>query len=217
AQHGPAGEDADPAAEGSGEPDGPGSAPTAPEPAGAPPALLGADPDWHKAPVEDTGVQEPTRPPPQSTITLGLGAQVFGVQGKAMSGVVLRFGDAWFWVDLEFSPLWLTTQSPDWDGSFLGNHWGVAVSLAPLRTRRFELLGGFGLDVYHLWGIHGDIASLALALKLMAHFRATEQASVFASVRGYPLSSDDLELGVNRQGERGILLLGALGVEWRFQ
>jgi hypothetical protein len=141
---------------------------------------------------------------------------VFNPRGKVMSGPVLRIGENLFWVAIEFSPIWLVEDSPDFDRSFLGNQWGFHVELAPIRTPRFELLGGAGLDVYHLWGIHGDEGLFAFTLKLHAQYRMTDRASMFATLRGYPLSSDGLELGRDRRGDMLVPILGSLGVEWRW-
>ncbi len=147
----------------------------------------------------------------------GLGAQVFGVRGKAMSGLMLRFGHRLYWGEIEFTPIWLTSDSADFEGSFLGNQWGFYFALAPIRARRAELLAGLGLDIYHLWKIHGDEVRASLSLKLETHFRVTPAASVFASLRGYPLHSEGLELGVDRRGERFVPLLGSVGGQWWFQ
>jgi hypothetical protein len=177
-----------------------------------------ADPNWH-APdsVDDDYVEPPTPKRPESTLDVALGAQVYNPRGKLMAGPVLRVGENLFWVAIEFSPIWLVEESPDFDGSALGNQWGFHFELAPVRTPRFELLGGLGLDVYHLWGIHGDEVLFGMTLKLHAQFRMSERASMFGTLRAYPLSSSGLELGRDRRGDMLVPVLGSLGVEWRWQ
>lgn len=148
---------------------------------------------------------------------VALGAQVFNPRGKVMTGPAFRIGENRFWVAIEFSPIWLVEDSPDFNGSVLGNQWGFHVELAPVISPRFELLAGVGLDVYHLWGIHGDEVLYALTLKLHAQYRMTRNASMFATLRGYPLSSDGLELGRDRRGDMLVPVLGSVGVEWRWE
>jgi len=150
-------------------------------------------------------------------VDIALGAQVFGVSGKVMSGLSLRFGHELYWGEVEFTPIWLTQTSPDFDGRFVGNQWAFYFSLAPLRTRYVEALGGVGVDVYHLWGIHGDEALTALSFKAQVHFRPTASTSIFATVRSYALHSGGLELGAYRNSERTIPALAAVGGEWRFE
>ena len=196
------------------------------EPAGPPPQVDAADAAWHERPDEGAAEVEADagagagadgegarawRP------DVGLGAQVFGVSGKAMTGLSLRVGDELFWGELEFSPIWLTQTSSDFDGSFLGNQWGFYFSLAPLRTRFVEGLLGVGLDVFHLWGIHSDESFSALAFKAGVHVRPTRSTSVFATVRSYALHSSGLEMGTYRDRDRTVPAVGTLGVEWRFE
>jgi hypothetical protein len=186
------------------------------EPAGAPPAVVGADPNWHQA-TEDIGAPEPTTMRPKTNVDLGLGVQLFGISGKLMSGLSFRFGKQLWWGEFELSPLWLTRNSAEFDGWLLGNQWGFYFSLAPLRSPRAELSGGVGLDVYHLWAIHRNEARLALSLKLRAQLWLTRNAGVFVTLRGYPVHSQGLELGVDRRGSKSVPLLGSLGAEWRFE
>jgi hypothetical protein len=150
-------------------------------------------------------------------VDAGLGLQLFGAQGKVMPGLSFRFGNGLFWGELEGTPIWLMAESEEFGDHFLGNQWGAHFSLAPVKTRRVELLAGIGLDAYHLWGIHGDVGLFALTLKLASHLRASERVSVFATLRGYPLSSSGLELGTSREGEHLMPIMGSLGVEWRFE
>lgn len=186
-------------------------------PAGPPPELLPADPNWNERPAETAAHREPTAPPARSSVDAGLGFQLFGVQGKVMPGVSFRFGKGLYWGELEFTPIWLIEASEEFGDHFLGNQWAAYFSLAPVKLRRVELLAGIGLDAYHLWGVHGDVGLFALALKLASHLRMSDHASVFATLRGYPLSSSGLELGTNRKGERLIPVMGSLGLEWRFE
>jgi len=200
----------------------PSASPTEPSPAspaapaGPPPDLTAADASWHEPSDESSAASEAEGAPSWSP-DVGLGAQVFGVSGKAMVGLSLRVGDELFWGELEFTPIWLTKASTDFDGSFLGNQWGFYFSLAPLRTRFVEGLVGVGLDLFHLWGIHSDEAFTALSFKGAVHARPTESISIFATVRSYALHSGGVELGTYRNGERTVPLVGTLGSEWRFE
>jgi hypothetical protein len=99
----------------------------------------------------------------------------------------------------------------------VGNQWGFYFSLAPLRTRYVEALGGVGIDVYHLWGIHGDEALTALSFKAQLHFRPTASVSIFGTLRSYALHSGGLELGTYRNRDRTVPVLAAVGAEWRFE
>lgn len=208
-------------AEQAGEAQGAGDA-AEPAPAGAPPEVTPADTGW----------REPTDEPPAASggeleaepgaaqvwsPDVGLGGQVFGVDGKAMAGLSLRVGDGLFWGELEFTPIWLSKRSPDFDGSFLGNQWGFYFSLAPLRTRFVEGLVGVGLDLFHLWGIHSDELFAALSFKAGVHVRPAASVSIFATARSYALHSEGVELGTYRNGERTIPVVGTVGTEWRFE
>lgn len=189
---------------------------TAAAPSGPPPEVSPADAAWHERDEPSAAAAEEEAAPGWSP-DVGLGAQVFGVSGKAMVGLSLRVGDELFWGELEFTPIWLTKSSSDFDGSFLGNQWGFYFSLAPLRTRFVEGLLGVGLDVFHLWGIHSDEAFTALSFKAAAHARPTPSISIFASVRSYALHSAGVELGTYRNGERTVPVVGTVGSEWRFE
>lgn len=189
---------------------------TASAPAGPPPDVSAADAGWHERDEPSAATAEADAAPGWSP-DVGLGAQVFGVSGKAMTGLSVRVGDGLFWGELEFTPIWLTQSSADFDGSFLGNQWGFYFSLAPLRTRFVEGLVGVGLDLFHLWGIHSDEAFTALSFKAGLHARPTASVSIFATVRSYALHSSGVELGTYRNGERTVPLVGTLGSEWRFE
>lgn len=189
---------------------------TAP-PDGAPPEVRAADPKWNEREQPASAQLEPAAGQERSDITVALGAQVFGVSGKAMSGLSLRIGRELYWGELEFSPVWLTQSSSEFNGHFLGNQWGFYFSLAPLRTRQVEVLLGIGADVYHLWEIHGDEVLAALAVRAQSHFHITEHATVFFNLRSYALHSEGLELGVRRDTSKYVPVLGALGAEWRFE
>jgi len=186
------------------------------DPSGPPPKLSAADASWEDRSAE-SAVDEEASAAPGWSPDVGLGAQVFGVSGKAMVGLSLRIGDELFWGEFEFTPIWLTKSSSDFDGNFVGNQWAFYFSLAPLRTRYVEGLVGVGLDVFHLWGIHSDEAFMALAFKGGIYGRPTKFLSVFMTVRSYALHSGGLELGTTRDRERTIPAVGTLGVEWRFE
>ncbi|HEY6727632.1 MAG TPA: hypothetical protein VI197_26535 [Polyangiaceae bacterium] len=185
-------------------------------PSGPPPEVNAADSSWHE-PSDESSVFSEAEAAPSWSPDVGLGAQLFGVGGKAMVGLSLRVGDELFWGELEFTPIWLTKTSSDFDGSFVGNQWGFYFSLAPLRTRFVEGLLGGGLDLFHLWGIHSDEAFLALSFKAAIHVRPTPSVSLFATARSYALHSGGVELGTYRNGERTIPVVGTLGSEWRFE
>src|SRR6187455_3585308 len=70
------------------EPEAPGAAA---EPSGAPPTVTAADASWEDRSAE-SAVDEPTSAAPTWSPDVGLGAQVFGVSGKAMVGLSLRIG-----------------------------------------------------------------------------------------------------------------------------
>ena len=193
------------------------SAPPPGSPASAPPPVVAADPNWYRRDSLDNDQAEPHDREPEDTVDVGLGFQLFNPRGKVMTGPTLRVGKNLVWFAIEFSPIWLIEESPDFADSFLGNQSGFHLELAPLRTPHFELLAGAGLDVYHLWGIHGDEALFALTLKVHAQFRINQSASVFATLRGYPLSSNGLELGRDRRGDMIAPVLGSVGFEWRWQ
>jgi len=199
-----------------GEPE-PGVDAEAGDPDGAPPEVVAADPRWGERADSADALAEPTEPAAPSTLDFALGVQWFGLSGKIMPGIVLRFGEGLVWGAIEFSPIWLSQSSERFDGSFLGNQWGFHVELVPLRTRYVELMGGAGFEVYHLWGIHGDEALLGLALRLGALFRVTSELALTTTLRGYPIHSGGLGLGEARDGQRSVPLLGSLGAEWRFE
>ena len=185
-------------------------------PAGPPPKIEAADSAWNERADESSAEAEPDGAP-ESNVDLGVGAQVFGVSGKAMVGLSLRLGDGLYWGELEFTPIWLTRTSTDFDGSFVGNQWGFYFSLAPLRTRYVEGLVGVGLDLFHLWGVHSDELFTALSFKGGVHVRPAPSVSVFLTVRSYAWHSGGVELGTYRDGERTVPVVGTLGVEWRFE
>ena len=86
----------------------------------------------------------------------------------------------------------------------------------PRKIGRFELEAGLGVDGYPLWGIHEDEWQWALAARAAGRFRITSGMALVGTVRGYLASTDGLELGVRRDGARGLPLLFGSGVEWRF-
>lgn len=164
---------------------------------------------------------EPARDEPGSN-ELGphrwtLGAQAFWVVGKVMPGVVLRFDIVdLLWVDVEGGLVFVTSPPPG-SGSFVGSPFAAHLLLAPLRTRRVELGAGLGADVHALWGIHSDIAEVALAVKVSAHFWVTPKLDLFASARVYPIATSGLDLGEFRDGSAGLPVLFATGVAWSLQ
>jgi hypothetical protein len=184
-----------------------------PAPEGRPPPLRVSDPDWYDT-EQDDGAEEPDSLPNLHR-NLGLGAQWFFVQDKIMPGLELRGGKDWIWGHFETSFLFSTESSPVLDSSALGNQFGLYASLSPLNSERVEVHLGLGMDVYWLWGIHGDQGEIALSTRASGHYWFSRQFGAFASARWYPVSSDGLELGTTREGDAGIPVLFALGLEWR--
>ena len=137
--------------------------------------------------------------------------------GKAMPGLTYRAGHRMVWVDLETSLVFLTKPSTELDSPLLGNQLGAYFAFRPLYGKRGELTTGIGSDAYWLWGIHGDAWEVSLSLRLAGHAWLTRTFGVFATARAYPVATSGLELGVNRDGTRGLPVLFGAGVEWRLQ
>jgi hypothetical protein len=185
----------------------------------APPLLNPAAPGFDDAPPETAEPDAALAEAPSSTgldIESALGAQWWWASGKAMPGIIARAGHRWLWFDAEMTFIWLTESSADFDLSFLGSEFGFHAVFRPLYGERGELSAGIGADVYALWNLHGDEWQGALALRLEGHLNVTPRLGVFGSARFYPVATSGLELGTNRDHSRGLPLLFATGVEWRF-
>jgi hypothetical protein len=144
-----------------------------------------------------------------------VGGQWFLLDGKAMPGVVGRAGSEWWWGHLETSLLMTTEDAPNLDTPFLGSQFGGYVAVAPLHLERVEAHAGVGGDFYWLWAVHGDEWHVGLSLRASGHFWMTNQLGVFVTLRGYPVSTQGLELGTTRDGDDRLPILASLGLEWR--
>lgn len=173
-----------------------------------------SDPHWYDTDY-DQGAAEDARPLPSLHRNLALGAEWFLIQDKIMPGLELRGGKGWIWGHFETSFLFSTESSPALDSSAMGNQFGLYAGLSPLNVERAEIHLGLGMDMYWLWGIHADQWELALSTRVSGHYWFTRQLGAFASARLYPASTDGLELGTTRDGDAGIPVLFALGLEWR--
>lgn len=193
-----------------------------PIPGGEPPAVAASAPGWEEQdrPASDfasngdalsSAAPRARRPRVRSW----LGAQNLFVEDKVMPGLTWRVGYRVVWLDLEGSFVWLTRESPTLGTSFLGNHIGAHVMLAPLRVGGVLLRAGLGGDFYPLWNVHGDEWQAALTLRASAHVPLTKRVNVFGTARAYLVESDGVELGVDRQGGSRMPVLFSLGLEWR--
>jgi len=185
---------------------------------GAPGAAYGGaayetpPPDGSIAPYA-TFEPQPVAPPPTVKVPAALALQGFAVASKAMPGVAVRLGKYWG-PRVEASFLW-TTAPKAGVGAFLGNQFGFYLEGTPVRSSRFELNVGLGADVYYLWGIHGDLAKIALSAEANLSYWATPTFGGCLGVRGYPLQSQGLELGTRFDGSAGTPILMTAGIQWR--
>lgn len=193
-----------------------------PTPVGSPPPIHGAARNW-KAPdgaskdgeAGAATAEDQDEPPPDLHRHLAAGAQVFAVADKVIVGAQLRFGAGWVWFHTEASPVWLLERSEQFDGSFLGNQFGGYFALSPWNTEALEVHLGLGCDAYWLWGIHADKWELALGARGSVHWWPAQQFGLMATLRTYPVSTQGLELGVDRGGAATVPVLGSIGIEWR--
>jgi hypothetical protein len=144
-----------------------------------------------------------------------LGAQWLWASGKAMPGVSLHVGRRWVWFDVETSLIALTEPAPDDDIDFLGSQLGFYAMVRPLYGERGELAAGLGSDLYALWNIHGDEWQGSFSVRVAGGVWVSRRIGLFATARAYPVASSGLELGVERDGSRGLPILFGTGIEWR--
>jgi hypothetical protein len=165
--------------------------------------------------VEDSPIEDESPDPDlDATSSSGsLGVHHLFAAGKLTPGVTLRGGSGWFWGAFEGSFVFLVKPPPE-RSAFLGNQLGGYFMLRPFARSGFELEGGVGVDAYPLWGIHGDEWQVALAARLAAHARVHRNAGAFVTARAYPIATNGLELGVHRNGDRGLPVMFGAGVEW---
>lgn len=143
----------------------------------------------------------------------GIGAQLFLARDKFMPGVLIQGSTSAFYVSLEGSLIWLTRGSRDFDGRFLGNQFSATVGVNLFPRSRFETIIGAGPEGYWLWGIYSGAREFALSLRAEVHYWFRPNAAVFVGVRGYPLATEGLELGKNRDGTHTLPLLFSFGIE----
>jgi hypothetical protein len=182
------------------------------------PASVGPDPTAAgEASSEDAGEgaaqdSEPGAPPSYEAT---LGAQWLWASGKAMPGVSLHVGRRWVWFDFETSLIALTEPAANDEIEFLGSQLGFYATLRPLYGERGELTAGLGSDVYALWNIHGDEWQGSFSVRVAGRVWLSRRIGLFATARAYPVASSGLELGVERDGSRGLPVLFGTGIEWR--
>jgi len=172
-------------------------------------------------PVQDSAQAGPTTSeqfahdqPRQSSMPASIGLQAFTATEKAMGGLDARLGDV-VALKLEGSLLWATRRPAELNSAFLGSQFGIFVDLAPWDRRQWQVDFALGADIYYLWGIHGDLAEVALAAVGSAGYWVSDSWGIFGSARGYVLATDGLELGTTRAGEPALPVLFSLGVRWR--
>jgi hypothetical protein len=181
-----------------------------------------ADDASSSSPTATAAPEDAPTPPDESTAKdlrphqAALGAQAFWVVGKVMPSVVLRIDlHKLLWLDVEAGLIFVTDPPPGSD-SFAGSPFGAHLLVAPFRTPKVELAAGLGVDTHYLWGIHGDLAEVALSVIASANYWITPKFGVFGSVRGYPVATSGLELGTFRDGSAGLPVLFATGVAWSY-
>lgn len=178
-------------------------------------AAESAPPETDKPP-DASGDAEPEATPKSCPgCRHALGAQALWVAGKFIPEVNLRFDpNRWFWVDVEFGFVFLLDPPPGDDRVVLGSPLAAHFVFVPYRSRWVELGLGAGADLHLLYGVGKGIAEVALAMKAIGHVWVTPRLGLFGSARVYPVATDGLGLGEQRDGSRGLPVLFATGVEW---
>jgi hypothetical protein len=143
----------------------------------------------------------------------GIGAQLFLARDKFMPGLLIQGSASAFYVSVEGSLIWLTRESRDYSGRFLGNQYSATVGVNLFPRSRFETIIGAGPEGYWLWGIYSGANEFALSLRAEVHYWFRPNTAVFVGVRGYPLATEGLELGKSREGTHTLPLLFSFGIE----